>query len=140
MKRLAGFTLVELIVSMALIGMILLMGQYVYMTLTRFHVQFVERIDTTYDSGQAAAMLRWDCWRASDATMEEGELALWDADGSLQARYELADTLLIRKKGSLADTLRFYGYWMPLQPGKIQLRDSLLHLQMNFEIGSGAMP
>ncbi|MEO1416293.1 MAG: type II secretion system protein, partial [Bacteroidota bacterium] len=48
---LKGFTLVELLVTLSLIGMVLLMGNAVYRIFDRMQVQYIKELDQSSEAG-----------------------------------------------------------------------------------------
>lgn len=129
--RQPAFTLVELMVTLALVGIVLSMGMLVVSVFGQLHHRFEDQVDHTYTLVQIRQRLQQDLLRTAQVKYGLQEMVLLDAQDHIVVRYTCLDSQLIRRTPQLSDTLAGKWQWTSVQdPALIHWRHFPSHLPL----------
>lgn len=122
--RLKGFTLLEMLVSMALIGMVLMLGIFTYQSFVQIHQQYDQRLEQGGELAFLSYCLKRDVRHAHEmALLSPHRLCLWNQAGDTLAIYRQLPHLMIRHDNMHIDTFLIEGRWLQRAGGEISLLD-----------------
>ncbi|MEM7373243.1 MAG: prepilin-type N-terminal cleavage/methylation domain-containing protein [Bacteroidota bacterium] len=112
-RKLHGFTLIEMLVSMALIGSVLMLGLYTYRVFVSFH----QRYDQRLESSSELSVLRYQLGRDLATTvrfsfLSPTDVGLWDREGGSIAVYQQIPGAMIRTGFQRQDTFKLAARWI----------------------------
>lgn len=108
-----AFTLVELMITLALVGFVLSLGLLVVNVLGRMHQRFDEQVDQTYGLLQVRNRLQQDLLSTHDIRINPMTYELLDPKGEVALMYYWQDSLVIRRHAERLDTLAGKWSWHP---------------------------
>lgn len=126
-----GFTLIEIMMALALTGIVLVMGGYIYKIFTDFQYRYQERIDRTYDTAILHHQLHQDLTHAWQLEAIPNGFILQNRKGEPQISYYQTNGYLIRSWDEVSDSLPFQGILLSGTTG-IELQDSISGLSHHF--------
>lgn len=132
--RLSGFTLLELLFSLALTGMVLLLGFGVYRLLGDWSKRYETQLDEAAQFSLLTRRLQIDFREANTAQYESGSLQLQLSPDELLCQYHKTDSSLIRQAKNRQDTFPFLGTWGNDLQGDWYIEDTVVHLRANFQL------
>ena len=124
-RRLYGFTLVEMLVSMALVGSVLILGMFLYSTFVKFHRQYEQKLSSAEEIALVQYQLRKDVRMAASITLSSPDiLALEDWTGQAYVSYSCLPLFMIRHTSERRDTFEVAAAWHLDAFGSISLTDT----------------
>lgn len=134
---LKGFTLLEMMVGLALMGLVVITGGLVLQILGKLHLGFVEKQAEAQEVLLLQQQIRKDLRKTyhwEEAAPETGAGAVvrcFDRKGELLSSYRLADGKVLRQSLTQIDTFAWTGSWA-WEPGRWRLQDSLRGWDISF--------
>ncbi|MEL7531383.1 MAG: prepilin-type N-terminal cleavage/methylation domain-containing protein [Bacteroidota bacterium] len=131
--KLAGFTLLEMLIGMMMVSLLLAMGIKVYGIFVSVQRSYDQQVQLTYERVQLQDRL-WKDIRAADRIypLGEGEILLLDRWGKEQAQWQLGERSLIRKLAMSIDTFQYVGRWQYTDT-ELVLQEANLGLSYRFQ-------
>lgn len=124
-KTLPGFTLVEILVSMALIAAVLMLGLYTYQTFVSFHLRYDDKLEVSSNLSLLKFQLERDIRQTTSLSFQEtNTLYMWGREADSIIAYQQSDVGIIRISRQRQDTFRLFGIWTGHPTQGIVLRDS----------------
>lgn len=120
----AGFTLWEVLLVMALTGMVLALGQLIYSHLRELQIRFEWQQELALDQAHWQARISKDLWTASRLDWDPAgqRLCIWDIEGERIACYELEEEVCRRDAFREQEFLNWPGgSWEEIIPDKYYL-------------------
>ncbi len=131
MKKLKGFTLIELMVAMGLLSAVMLLGGFLYSSFIKYHNTYEQSVEKTYEGALIQHQLTKDFQQADSWEFDPDSTLCLRQNQELLFCYTLTDTSLIRMSLTQNDQLIFQGKWLP-HPTAVQLLDTRLGLRYSF--------
>ena len=131
---LQAFTLMEVMMTMALLAILVLLGYKIFGIVEQSLYRYTTRIEQTYDQASLELIIRKDIQQAQEIeTMPSGDICMITSYNKPKICLEKTDSLLIRKYVSQRDTFAFQGSWK-WDPVKqtLMLEDTLNDLRFLF--------
>ncbi|MEL6194341.1 MAG: prepilin-type N-terminal cleavage/methylation domain-containing protein [Bacteroidota bacterium] len=131
--KLSGFTLLELLVAIALTSLVFILGQYIYVAFHQFHVQYEGRVDHTYELSQIQYSLDRDLQSASIIQWEEEHVLCLKNEEEVLSHYHLYPKEISRTVEDHMTSWEVSASWELEQTSAgFLLVDSLQNLQLRF--------
>lgn len=113
LRSLKGFTLVELLASMALVGVILIIGFQAYQILSALHQRYYQSILYSYELSQAKLQLYQDLHISKSIALSlyDRKACLIPADEDQSICFQFSPDGLIRTTFNRQDTFQIKGNW-----------------------------
>ncbi|MEO0468215.1 MAG: type II secretion system protein [Bacteroidota bacterium] len=103
--RLKGFTLVEMLLALALTSAVLTLGFFTFRTFIQFQIRYEIKVNATYDTALIHHQLQQDLLKATQLQLQGGNVLLFDPNQELLIRYQSKDSMLLRFIDQRSDTL-----------------------------------
>ena len=102
---LKGFTLLEMLLALALTSAVLTLGFFTFRTFLQFQIRYETKVNATYDMALIHHQLQQDLRKATKLQLQAGNMLLFDANQELLIRYQSKDSMLLRFIEQRVDTL-----------------------------------
>ena len=104
-QTLKGFTLLEILIALALTSAVLTLGFFSFRTFLQFQIRYEQKVNATYDTALIHHQLQQDLRKATQLQLQGGNVLLFDANQELLIRYQSEDSILLRFVDQRVDTL-----------------------------------
>ncbi|MEM6766785.1 MAG: prepilin-type N-terminal cleavage/methylation domain-containing protein [Bacteroidota bacterium] len=130
-----GFTLLELLVVIALTSLVLLLGQYIYIAFYHFHTQYETSVSYTYELSQIQYSIDRDILQATAFQWEEeNELCLMNGEDLISC-YLLHAEGIRKSWGVYAMNWELSGNWqVDTTSTTLLFTDSLRNIHLRFNL------
>ena len=133
MKRLPGFTLLEMMIALSLSGLVLLMGSGVYRIFISFQKNYEQKLDHTRELILLSSQLKKDFFASWEISAQKDGFTLQKRNNEPLFAYSFSGRFAIRSHMLSTDTLSFKGYWqLDIEAQTLLLQDSLTGLPFTF--------
>lgn len=129
-RKLKGFTLIEMLVALALTGSVLVLGFGVYRLFGDWVKRYSQQIEHAADFALLEKQIRLDMGRVNTMEWKEGVLLL-NEEATPVLQYIRNDSQLIRKSSYSQDTFAFIGDWQ-YQDKAWSIEDTVLRVSASF--------
>ncbi|MEO0470840.1 MAG: prepilin-type N-terminal cleavage/methylation domain-containing protein [Bacteroidota bacterium] len=103
--HLKGFTLLEMLLALALTSAVLTLGFFTFRTFLQFQIRYEQKVNATYDMALIHHQVQQDLRKAAQLQLQGGNVLLFDAKQELLIRYQSEDSMLLRFVDQRVDTL-----------------------------------
>ena len=141
-RKLKAFTLIELLFSLALIGLILSMGSASFRIFLSFYHRYTGQVDYSYEAMIFKDRLSLDMDKASlfevqkDAGLDV--LYIYNEQGISSYSYQFQDSLVLRDNYKSIDSFKLSLELVQLNANSIKVIDKTLALDYSFSLNKAA--
>lgn len=124
--KLKAFTLIEILVTLALLGIVTILGTFIYQSLGGYQSNYFSKVDETYGRLILYEVLESDCKEAYSYTIIQNDLLrLYNKEEEIFAFYQISEEAVLRYNNDKLDSLKTpIQAFFPLNEFKFQIQDS----------------
>ena len=141
-RKLKAFTLIELLFSLALIGLILSMGTASFRIFLSFYHRYTGQVDYSYEAMIFKDRLSLDMDKASLFEVQKDTgldvLFLYNEEGISSCSYQFQDSLILRDNFKSIDSFKLSLELVELNAGSLKVIDKTLALDYSFSLNKAA--
>ena len=141
-RKLKAFTLIELLFSLALIGLILSMGTASFRIFLSFYHRYTGQVDYSYEAMIFKDRFSLDMDKASLFEVQKDAgfdvLYLYNEEGISSCSYQFQDSLILRDNFKSIDSFKLSLELVELNAGSLKVIDKTLALDYSFSLNKAA--
>ncbi|MCI4668087.1 MAG: prepilin-type N-terminal cleavage/methylation domain-containing protein [Bacteroidia bacterium] len=124
--KLKGFTLIELLITLSLLGVIIVLGNFVFQSLGQYQNSYLKKVDDTYGKLVMYEVIENDAEQAHSFEIpEESLLRFYSKEKDIISSYQSHEYGIIRFHKNQLDSLRVSPViFQPINSFQFQLIDS----------------
>lgn len=129
-SHIAGFTLLEMVFSLGISGLVLVMGLGLWQTFQGYAVNWQDQLVSSLDFATLESQLQQDLREATEWEVQSSQIWLWQAEKVVH--YKLERPHLIRETAWQKDSFAFAGHWQQVGTQQLAFTDTSAVYQRTF--------